>query len=381
MPFFTAIAEKLKSRGGQMRLTLRVTIAGLAAFALIQVVTLPQGYWVLLTAVLVVQSSVGGSLKAAVDRVIGTMSGALYGALVATVMPHGEPVYGAASLALGLLPTAFLASVNPSFKIAPVTVIIVLFSATTLQIGLLHYAVDRVAEIALGGAIGLVVSLVVLPARAHGEAAGAAADVLDLLAGTMRILLQPGRAPQDHAAIQGQFGRIRAAIAKLEAAVTDAQREKASYLSGYPDPEPLLGTIRRLRHDIVMVNRATPLTGAPAAMLGAATGQVGADIQQILTASAETLRNRGDMPTPPPQDGFDAVDAAVQALRQRPAADADGWTDIESVVILAFSLKQLQRDLNELAERIDAFNPVRRTASSTVSAAPSTASQTEGATA
>ena len=366
MPTVSAIAATLRAHAGQARLTLRITIAGLTAFALIQVLPLPQGYWVLLTAVLVVQSSVGGSLKAAIDRVIGTLIGALYGALIASIMPHGTRLDAAATLTLGLLPTAFLASINPSFKIAPVTVVIVLFSASTLQIGLLHYALDRVAEIVLGGVLGLAVSLVVLPARAHGEAAQAAAHVLDLFAGALRILLQPSVFTADHAAIQGQFARIRAAIAKLEAAAADAKREKASYLSGYPDPAPLLNTIRRLRHDIVMVNRATPLQGASGLLLSPALLEADAAIQNILAGSALALRSRGDLPRGATEDaGFNAVDAALATLRARPVASEDGWAEIESVVVLAFSLKQLQRDFMELADRIGAFNPVRRAATST----------------
>jgi uncharacterized membrane protein YgaE (UPF0421/DUF939 family) len=62
------------------------------SFALAQVLALPQGYWAVFTAVLVVQGSVGGSWKASVDRLVGTLLGAVYGAVIATLVPHNDVI-------------------------------------------------------------------------------------------------------------------------------------------------------------------------------------------------------------------------------------------------------------------------------------------------
>ena len=59
-----------------MRLAVRVAVAGLAAFVLAEALGLTQSYWAVITAVIVIQQSVGGSLKAALDRLAGTLAGA-----------------------------------------------------------------------------------------------------------------------------------------------------------------------------------------------------------------------------------------------------------------------------------------------------------------
>src|SRR5689334_1215289 len=84
----TALKAILIRRRAEIRHGLRITIAGVLSFALAQALGLPQGYWAVFTAVLVVQGSVGGSWKASVDRLLGTLLGAVYGAVIATLIPH-----------------------------------------------------------------------------------------------------------------------------------------------------------------------------------------------------------------------------------------------------------------------------------------------------
>lgn len=61
----------LGRRGAEPRLSMRTTMAVLLAFALAEPFGLAQGHWAVLTAVIVVQASVGGSLKAGIDRLAG----------------------------------------------------------------------------------------------------------------------------------------------------------------------------------------------------------------------------------------------------------------------------------------------------------------------
>src|SRR6185369_17255193 len=71
----------------KLLLAVRMTVATLAAFVIAAVLALPQAYWAVLTALIVTQSSVGGSLKAALDRLIGSICGAVWGAAVAFLLP------------------------------------------------------------------------------------------------------------------------------------------------------------------------------------------------------------------------------------------------------------------------------------------------------
>jgi uncharacterized membrane protein YccC len=53
-----------------------MTVAGLLAYMLAELFTLPRGYWVVFSAIIIVQTSVGGSVKATIERVMGTIDGA-----------------------------------------------------------------------------------------------------------------------------------------------------------------------------------------------------------------------------------------------------------------------------------------------------------------
>ena len=76
------------ARQAELKLALRVTIAGTLAFAITRAFDLPQGYWAAITAVVVMQASLGASLKAAIERFSGTVAGALYGGMITAFIPH-----------------------------------------------------------------------------------------------------------------------------------------------------------------------------------------------------------------------------------------------------------------------------------------------------
>jgi uncharacterized membrane protein YccC len=173
------------------------------AFALAQVWNLPlHGLWAVLTAVVVTQISVGGSLHATTEYVMGTIVGAVYAAGVGILVPHTTTISLAGVLALTIGPLAYAAAVYPSFRVAPFTGAIVLLISTQFGEGLIESAFYRLAEVALGGAVALMVSLLVMPQRAHELALDAAARILDLLARLLPKLLagftRETRCQRDH---------------------------------------------------------------------------------------------------------------------------------------------------------------------------------------
>jgi uncharacterized membrane protein YccC len=101
-------------RGAELRLSLRMTAAGLAAYGLAEAFGLAQGYWAVLTAVIVVQASLGGSVQAVIDRLVGTLGGAAFGAAIALLVPHAGTPMTAVTLVLALAPLAFITAIYPS---------------------------------------------------------------------------------------------------------------------------------------------------------------------------------------------------------------------------------------------------------------------------
>ena len=313
-----------------------------------KVLDLPQGYWAVITAVVVVQASVGGSLKAAIERFSGTLAGAIYGGVIAAFVPHGSPLTLGLAIVVALFPLAILAAIKPAFRVAPITSLIMLLPPTGQAIGPLASAIDRVLEITLGNIVGLVVSLFVLPARAHTLMTEAAAKVVSLNADLFSVFIGELTAdPKGRSALQKLHPQIRSALKKAEAASEEAMRERKSHLTEAPDPEPLIRTLYRVRHDLVMIGRAAssplPAPGsgtprpiahrsasdhrrvAPRSREGSPASQ-GASGDRRFRRSVERLRQRG---------GGSRSDALVHALPAR---------TFGQIFALSFALEQFRQD-------------------------------------
>jgi uncharacterized membrane protein YccC len=355
----------LGTHGAELRLALRVTASGLIAFALAELLGLAQGYWAVFTAVIVVQGSVGGSLKAGIDRLFGTLGGAAYGALIGVLIPHSGSLMEGVVLAAAIAPLALLAAIKASFRIAPVTAVIVLL-AHSGDAGPLASAIGRVTEIGLGCLVGLGVSLMVLPARAHGLLVKTAARGLaleaELLGAASRQLTGAGEGP----ALQPINDRIAAVLRRLEAIKGEAEHERRSRLSGAPDPDPLIRSVRRLRSDLIVIARvvATPLPASTLRLLGPSFTEAVAALVDVLRDMSEALASGR---VPPPIDAalaaLDRYAAAMDEFRQAlPVLDLrDG--EAERIFALSFALAQLRGDLGDLVAH----------ASAVIRPAPSTA--------
>ena len=153
------LLTKIRDRRTQLRLCLRVTVAALASFVLAQLFTIPlAGLWAVLTAVVVTQVTVGGSLKATVEYLVGTLGGAVCAGAIAALLPHSDEVELLAVLALAVAPLSLLAAVNPNFRVGPFTAVIVVLGTAITHTDPVQSAYYRVIEVSIGGAIGLAVS-------------------------------------------------------------------------------------------------------------------------------------------------------------------------------------------------------------------------------
>ena len=335
-------------------LTLRMSAAGLISFAVAQWFGMSQAYWAVLTAVFVMQASVGGSLKAMIDRLVGTIGGAGWGIAVALAIPHANVLSTGLALAVALVPLAAVVAFRPSYRIAPVTAAIVLL-AYSGQTGVIQAALDRVFEIGLGSAVALAVALLVSPARAHDMVRAAGRDALALMSEQVGLLLGDVTAPLDVAAVQVLHDRIRTAIERAAAAAGEADRERRSYLTEAPDPDPLVRNLRRLSHDLVIIARAltVPLPESVAGRLARPAGAIGAALPTALDQIGAALASRS---APPDLTSVAQARAAFEAelamLRREGVTLALPEEAVERIFGLAFGFEQLGRNLDELAGRV-----------------------------
>ena len=167
--FLKRIGAWLISRKVELGLGLRVTVAAMSALVIAMACGLKLPLWAVLTSLIVTQMSVGRSLKATRDYLIGTVGGAIYGGAVAVLVPHTGESALLAVLVMAVAPLAFIAAINPSLNVATVTAIIVLLLPAMSHGNPLDSAIDRVLEVTVGAITGLAVSFLVLPSRAHSQ--------------------------------------------------------------------------------------------------------------------------------------------------------------------------------------------------------------------
>jgi uncharacterized membrane protein YccC len=336
----------------QFALSLRATLAALLALVLSQLLNVPLVLWTVLTAVIVTQMSVGRSLKATIDYLVGTIGGAIYSGAVAVLVPHTTEIGLLAALALAIAPLALVAATNISFSVAPFTAVLVLLAPTIAPVSPIESAVYRVFEVALGAIAGLGISYLVFPARAHVLAIDAAARMLDLVAGALPDVLAGLARARDPQAILRTQDSIGSAFVKLDAIADEAKRERMPYFAASPDLGPLLRTLLRLRHDLVMIGRAAeaPLPEIPRMRLEPRLASVSESVRDYLRAGAAALRGRHGPPA------LDAVDLALDGYAAEMASlHREGLTrklptdEVERLFVLGFALEQLRqhfRDLN-----------------------------------
>ncbi len=164
-------------------LAVQSAVAASAAFVLMRALGLEEAFVAVLSAVLVIQPSVGNTLAEAGDRVAATIVGSIAGITCLFLLPSG---YGTAiSLAITMLVINALAGFRPDWRYGVV-------AGVALALGSEHNVMEtaqaRALAIALGAFTGVAVSLVVWPDTASKRASRhintallAAADLLDQL--------------------------------------------------------------------------------------------------------------------------------------------------------------------------------------------------------
>ena len=335
----------------QLALSIRVTFAALIALALAQFLQLPLPLWAVMTAVIVTQMSVGRSLKATFDYLAGTLGGAIYGGAIGVLIPHSSEIALLAVLALAVGPLALVAAINPRYSVAPVTAIIVLVISITTHASPLASALDRLMEVALGGVTGLVVSFFLLPSNAHPLVVAAAARTLDRMARTLGELLAGLTHGLDTDSLHRIQDGIGQALVQMNAVGAEAEHERSAGLAVGPDTGPLLRTLLRLRHDLVMIGRAavSPLPETVRSRIETPLTHVGAAFADYLRASAAALQTGREPPLlNDVAPALDAYEAEIAALRRDGLTRDLAGDATERFFALGFAFEQMHQNFKDL---------------------------------
>jgi len=135
----------------------RTTVAAVGSLLIARLCKLPEAYWAAITAMIVMQSTLGAALAISKQRLIGTALGAAMGALFATYARQNVAVFGAGIFLCGVI-FAVLHMERSAYRYAGITLAIIMLVARTQPAWVI--AIHRFIEISLGIAAGLLLTAV-----------------------------------------------------------------------------------------------------------------------------------------------------------------------------------------------------------------------------
>ncbi|SAK46312.1 Fusaric acid resistance protein family protein [Caballeronia catudaia] len=274
----------------EARRLLRTLMSCAISYGAARLAALPEGYWALITTlVIVTQPSLTQAVDTARDQIIGAFIGAVAGVLGIVAMQHGAAPLAVFTIAL--LPLAALSAKRPAFRLACVTLVIVVLIPASPG-SPYERPMHRVLEILIGAASSFVVSAL-WPNRALDAAHRSVADTLRSLGQLIGLYLS---GDHDDARAQRLETQSTDAQKALDDALKEAEREHIIVLvqnrrsDAIDKAAPFL---RRLHSDALFLAKAVsrPDRDACAARLGA----TGRELQALFEALASVLAsNRQD---------------------------------------------------------------------------------------
>lgn len=133
---------------------IRIFTACALSYGASRLVGLQEGYWALITAVVVTHPALDGTLSAGRDRILGTVIGAIAGLAVIAISQLGVSLF--ALFWCALLPLAVLTAIKPNLRLCCITlVIVVLIPAAGDPYS---RALERIFEIMLGTLASILVT-------------------------------------------------------------------------------------------------------------------------------------------------------------------------------------------------------------------------------
>ncbi|MEO8421052.1 MAG: FUSC family protein [Hyphomicrobium sp.] len=336
----------------RLRLAIQTTVAACLSYFVVDSLGMPQGFWAVMTAILVTQANVGASLGLAAERFLGSLLGVLVGGAVAVVLADARELKFA-GLAVTVLVLGFFSARRPALRIACVTAAIVVLGDPSLGPPIAS-AENRMIEVAVGTVVAILTTLIVFPSRAGPSFAAQVTRTFTPLFEVARDALSAAMGqPLDIDGMGAQGTRIRADFAAGDALARETRLEVAGYIGDTPDPEAILRALRRLWHTEIMLMRAVaqPLPAPAVAILGPSIEALRAaidDVAKHLCAPPATYAspNLAEI-----ESALAAIEHQMEEMRARGETRDLSMDDIIRLMAFDFALGQLRLNLRDIAER------------------------------
>ncbi|MBX3549056.1 MAG: FUSC family protein [Xanthobacteraceae bacterium] len=331
--------------------SMRMTAAGTLAYASAHLLGLPEGFPAAITALIVAQSNLGGSLKTAVEQIIGSVLGAALATTAALAIRPQDAISSVAAVAIALAPLTLLVARSPGYRVAPVTALLVLVGGSSLQLNPVDLASQRILGAGLGCFVGLLVSILVVPSRAARSIVDLSNRITLLMADQLIALSNDGSVTID--TLGNKAKETRDSMVRLALLVEDAARESRARLSGASNSHRMLRTLRRIRQDIDMLRRAAREAGNNAVHQSALESW-----RRAANSGALTLRGISKLLGGEPESEDLGVISkslrdyrhAVEDMRRTETTRSLSIGELNRLFSIGFALDQFRHDLNDLIE-------------------------------
>ncbi|MXO66780.1 FUSC family protein [Altericroceibacterium endophyticum] len=336
-----------------LRQAARVMIACGMTYALIHVLALEQGFWAIVTVLIVMQGvSVGATIGAATDRLIATIAGAVLGGAALLVTPQGMVATGISLVVVTGL-CAFAAMRTSRLRVAGITAAIVMLTRTP-EIPVTVFVVDRILEIGLGGVIGVICSRLILPTRSRKELITRLKSVIEATRDMLETHAKALESGQAGSAVEAGIA-LRKSLTAAEGLQADVRRERSAFMAKHGVSDAIPRTLWRIRNDIMHINRLDETPFRPFV-----AEKVGKPAAGVLRAEAEFIRRCGQALEEDHAVDRSEDDIAMKQFEQA-FADFSQSEDVREIPFeqvgrlfgLAFALRKMRQDFHDLADRID----------------------------
>jgi uncharacterized membrane protein YccC len=334
-----------------MRQALQTALAACLAYAAAELLHMPQGFWAVVTAIMIMQANVGASLGQAIDRLAGSLLGVLIGGAAAVLLADTH-LLRYAGLAASVLVLAYFAGRRPALRIASVTAAIVILGDPRLGPPI-STAGNRIIEVMIGSVIASLTSMFVFPSRAGTSLADHVRRSLPLFFELMGAGLAAGlEGRYEEHAISVMAAKVREAISRINTLAAETRMEIAGHLADHPDPEAMVRTLRRLWHTEIMLLRAVsePLPAAALAVMRPSLEQLDAVVANLTARhGAQDDRMMPDMQ--PLQTALSAATGAMAEVRAKGDLRLLSLEEMARLMAFDFALSQLRGNIKDLSER------------------------------
>jgi uncharacterized membrane protein YccC len=280
-----------------MRHALRVAIVTAVAVLVTRVLGLQRGYWVTITAIIILQPYAGATLVKGLQRVLGTVAGALLTvALVALVQDTRGLL-----IVVFMLATVCVAYLRVNYLIYSVFLTPTFVLLAEMSAGDWHLAQVRVLNTLIGGALGLAGSWLLWPTPERDRFPELAAQALRAAAAHVRVVVAMWDRTDEESSVALASARRAASLAttNAEASFERLVVESASRRAELEPGTTLLTFTRRLiAADIAL---GTLRFAPEAAAIGANVARLAEHLTSALDSVAEAVAaRRPPAPCAPP---------------------------------------------------------------------------------